>query len=127
MMTLSAWLPDEFLVVGIALIGVGLMVGLITGRKAASLLGVVVLLALSGPFIDLFLDTILAVAPWWLILLLATWLVFALLGSLSRLLIGRGATNEMVGSLAADVVRFGFRTIFSLLAFPFRLVFGARR
>ncbi|MBN9659206.1 MAG: hypothetical protein J0H49_13555 [Acidobacteria bacterium] len=127
MITLLAWLPDEFMVLGIALIGLGLMVGLLTGRRAAALLGFTVLLALSGPFIDGFLDALIDVAPWWLLVLLGVWLIFALLGVVSRALIGRGAANEMVGSLAADVVRFGFRMVFGLIALPFRLVFGGRR
>jgi hypothetical protein len=62
------------------------------------LLGFTVLLALSGPFIDGFLDALIDVAPWWLLVLLGVWLIFALLGVVSRALIGRGAANEMVGS-----------------------------
>ena len=134
MMTLLAWLHNEFIVLGIVLIGFGLMVGLINGRRAAALLGFVFLLMVSGPFVDSLLDTLFDLAPWWLLLLLGIMLaflllgaVFSLLGALSRLIIGRGATNEMVGSLAADVVRFGFRMAFGLVALPFRLMFGGRR
>lgn len=134
MMTLLAWLPNEFIVLGIVLIGFGLMVGLINGRRAAALLGFVFLLMVSGPFVDSLLDTLFDLAPWWLLLLLGIMLVFlllgavfSLLGALSRLIIGRGATNEMVGSLAADVVRFGFRMAFGVVALPFRLMFGGRR
>lgn len=127
MMTLLAWLPNEFMVLGIVLIGFGLMVGLINGRRAASLLGFVVLLMVTGPFIDFLLDTFLALAPWWLLLLLAMLIAFSLLGALSRMLIGRRATDHMVGTLAADVVRGGFRIAFGLVALPFRLLFGAQR
>ena len=134
MMTLLAWLPNEFIVLGIVLIGFGLMVGLINGRRAAALLGFVFLLMVSGPFVDSLLETLFDLAPWWLLLLLGIMLVFlllgavfSLLGALSRLIIGRGATNEMVGSLAADVVRFGFRMAFGVVALPFRLMFGGRR
>ena len=58
MMTLLAWLPNEFIVLGIVLIGFGLMVGLINGRRAAALLGFVFLLMVSGPFVDSLLDTL---------------------------------------------------------------------
>ena len=127
MMTLLAWLPNEFIVLGIVLIGFGLMVGLINGRRAAALLGFVFLLMVSGPFVDSLLDTLFDLAPWWLLLLLGILLVFSLLGVVSRMLIGRRAADHMVGILAADVVRFGFRMAFGLIALPFRLLFGGQR
>lgn len=127
MTTLLAWLPNELMVFGIVLIGFGLMVGLINGRRAASLLGFIVLLVLIGPFVDALLDTLFDFAPWWLLLLLGILLAFSLLGALSRMLIGQRATDHMVGALATDVVRFGFRMIFALIALPFRLLFGGQR
>lgn len=114
MMTLLAWLPNGFMVLGIALIGLGLMVGLITGRRAASLLGFIFLLMVSGPFIDALLDTLFDLAPWWLLLPLGTLLIFALLGALSRMLIGRGGgphgghAGRGCGALwIQDGIRFG--------------------
>jgi hypothetical protein len=127
MMTLLAWLPNEFMVLGIVLIGIGLMIGMLTLRRAVTLLGFVVLLMVTGPFVDSLVDTFLALAPWWLLLLLGAILLFSLLGGLSRLVIGREATGHMVGTLAADVVRVGFRTAFGLLALPFRLLARAQR
>jgi hypothetical protein len=127
MMTLLAWLPNEFMVLGIVLIGFGLMVGLLTLRRAAALLGFVVLLMVTGPFVDSLLDTLFALAPWWLLLLLGILMVFSLLGAVSRMLIGRRAADHMVGTLAADVVRFGFKMAFGLVALPFRLLFGGQR
>jgi hypothetical protein len=124
MMTLLAWLPNEFMVVGIVLIGLGLMFGLLTLRRAGALLGFVVLLMLSGPFVDSLVDTLFALAPWWLLFLLGILVVFSLLGALSRLVIGREATGHMVGTLAADTVRFGFRVACRLIALPFRLLVG---
>ncbi len=127
MMTLLTWLPNEFMVLGIVLIGFGLMVGLITLRRAAALLGFVIVLMVTGPFVDALLDTIHDLVPWWLLLPLGVLLVFSLLGALSRMLIGRRAADHMVGTLAADVVRFGFRMLFGLVALPFRLLFGGLR
>jgi len=126
MMTLLSWLPSEYMVLGIALIGLGLIVGLIRLRRAAALLGFIVLLLLTGPFLDLLLGVLFDRAPWWLLLLLGVFIVFSLLGGVSRFLIGRRATAHMVGSLAADAVRFVFRMIFGLIALPFRLAFGRR-
>ena len=122
MMTLLAWLPNEFMVLGIVLIGFGLMVGWLTLRRAAALLGFVFLLMATGPLVDSLLDTLFDLAPWWLLLLLGILLAFLLLGALSRLLIGRRAADHMVGTLAADSVRFGFRIVFGLMVFPFRLL-----
>ena len=127
MMTLLAWLPSEFMVLGIVLIGFGLMVGLISGRRAATLLGFIVLLLLLGPFVDSLLDVLFDRAPWWLLLLLGIILLFSLLRAVSHFLIGRRAADHMVGSLAADLVRFGFRMVFGLITLPFRLVFGGYR
>jgi len=127
MITLLAWLPSEFMGLCIVLIGFGLMVGLLTLRRAAALLGFVFLLIVTGPFVDSLLDTLFALAPWWLLLLLGIMLVFSLLGALSRMLIGRRAADHMVGTLAADVVRFGFRMAFGLVTLPFRLLFGGQR
>jgi len=127
MMTLLAWLPDRFMVLGIVLIAFGVMVRLIDGRRAASLIGFIVLLMVTGPFIDSLLDALFDLTPWWLLLLFGILLVFALLGALSRLMIGRRATGHMVGTLAADVVRSGCRMLFGLIALPLRLVFGGQR
>ena len=90
-------------------------------------MGFVCLLMVSGPFVDSLLDTLFDLAPWWLLLLLGILLVFSLLGVVSRMLIGRRAADHMVGILAADVVRFGFRMAFGLIALPFRLLFGGQR
>jgi hypothetical protein len=126
-MTLLAWLPNEFMVLGIVLIGFGVMFGLLTLRRAATLLGFVFLLMVTGPFVDSLVDAFFALAPWWLLLLLGILVVFSLLGALSRFLIGREATGHLVGTLAADVVRFGFRTVFGLVALVFRLLFRATK
>ena len=54
-------------------------------RTASCILGFIVLLALAGPFINVLLDKLFDLAPWWLLLLLGIMLVFSLLGALSRL------------------------------------------
>jgi hypothetical protein len=113
-----ALLPDQALVLVIALIGLALICGLITGRRAGSLLGGIVLLVLLSPFIE----ALVAALPWWLLLGLLLVCGLSLLRALSGLLIGAHATSHMVGILAADVVRFGFRAVFLTVTLPFRML-----
>ena len=45
-------LPDEFLILVIAVIAIGLMLRLITGRAAAGIIGGLLLCVLAEPFIE---------------------------------------------------------------------------
>lgn len=113
------WLiPDEFLVLVIALAGLGVMVGLVRIRVVGSLLGGIVLMVLLTPFIESFMDFL----PWWLNLLLLVGLGWTLIRGLFRFVLGRGAADEMVGTLAADVVRAVLRGAFVTLLSPFRII-----
>ncbi len=112
------FLPDEALVLVIVLIGLGLMVGLLRGRAAGRLLGGIVLLLLLTPFIEM----IVAELPWWIILLLLVAIGWAMLRAFVGFVLGAGAADEMIGTLAADVVRAAFRWGFFLLTLPFRFL-----
>lgn len=113
------WLiPDEFLVLVIALAGLGVMVGLVRIRAVGSLLGGIVLMVLLTPFIE----SIMASLPWWLILLLLVGLGWTLILGFFRFVLGRGAADEMIGTLAADVVRAVLRGAFFTLLSPFRII-----
>jgi hypothetical protein len=114
MRTLWLWLPDEALVLVIAAIGLALMVRLISGRAAATLLGTIVLLVLAGPFVEALFE----VLPAWVSLLILLALAIWVLRALAGLLIGQRAADHMVGILAADVVRI----LFALMFLPFRIV-----
>ncbi|MGC8794146.1 MAG: hypothetical protein ACP5U2_12225 [Bryobacteraceae bacterium] len=118
MKTLWWLLPDEAMVLVIAAIGLALMLRLIRGRTAMGLLGTVVLLLLLGPFIDALLDLL----PGWLLLLMLLLVAMALFRGILELFLGERAAAEAVGSLAADVIRFGFRLCCRLLVLPFRVV-----
>jgi hypothetical protein len=111
-----ALVPDQALVLVIVLIGLALMCGMINARRAFGLIGGIILFLILSPFIGSLVDAL----PGWLLLGLVLVLGLSMLRAVSNFLIGRGATNEMVGSLAADLVRLGFRAIFFVLTLPFR-------
>ena len=113
-----ALVPDEAIVLIIVLIGFALMCGFISGRRASGVIGGIVLLLILSPFIASLLDAL----PAWLLLGLLIAFGMSLLRAVSNFVIGRGATNEMVGTLAADVVRLCFRAIFFTIALPFRVL-----
>ena len=116
MQWLWMFLPDEAMPLIIALIGLGLMVGLLRLRSAGQLLGGLVLMLLLTPFIESFVSSL----PPWVNLLLLVWIGWAMIQAAIRFILGPMAAGHMVGILAADVVRFGFRAVFFVLALPFR-------
>jgi hypothetical protein len=123
MRTLWLWLPDEAMVLVIALIGLALIVGLISRRAAMGLLGTVVLMLLAGPFIAALLDAL----PGWMLFLLLLWAALGFFRWVLSLLLGARAADEAVGSLAADVIRAGFRLLFVLACLPFRILWWVFR
>lgn len=119
MRTLWLWLPDEAMVLVIAGVGLALILGLIRGRTALGVLGMVVLVLLAGPFID----ALIAGLPSWVILLLVLFLALTLFRWVLSLLLGERAAGHAVGILAADVIRL----CFGLLFLPFRILWWVFR
>lgn len=107
-------LPDEALPLVIMVAGLMMVIGF--RRAGLSLLG----LALLTPILAPFVEALIAELPPWVSLIILILVGFSLLRGLSVLLIGPRATDHMVGSLAADIVR----PVASLLFF-FLLVGGA--
>jgi hypothetical protein len=118
MQFLWLFLPDEFLVLAIALVGLAVMVRLVRLRTAGIFLGSIVLMLLLTPFIDSFMSSL----PWWSNLLVLAGICWAVVRGFFRLVLGAGATDEMIGNLAAGLVRATFQGAFFLLFFPFRIV-----
>ncbi len=116
-------IPDELLILVVAVLALGFMVGLVRGRMLAAVLGGVVLMALAGPIIEALVDAL----PGWLLCLLLIWMGWWLLRAVAELILGKHAASHMVGILAADVVRACFRGLFWLLALPFRLAAAGLR
>ena len=121
MAKLIVWLPDSFMVIGIVAVAFGLMLGVLTIRRAISLLGLVVLLLVSGPFVDALFDALWSALPFWLVVPLACIFALTLIRFLVRLVLGSRATDVMVGVLAADAVRWTFFLLCRAVRLPFRL------
>jgi len=113
---LIALLPDELLPLFIAGVGLAVIVGLLNRRAAMPLLGLVVLGMVVGPL----MGGVIGHLPGWLLAIVSLGFFLGLLGWLASLILGKGATDHMVGTLAADVVR----VVFGLLFLPLRLLFG---
>ncbi len=118
-----AFLPDQAMVLLIIGIGFALMFRIINLRGAISLLAGLVIVILLSPFVEAVVESL----PWWITILLLLIIGLSLLRAVSGTLIGSRATDEMVGSLGADVVRGALRFLFWLLAAPFRVFIWALR
>lgn len=116
-----AFLPDQAMVLVIMGIGLVLMLGIINLRRALSLVGGLMLLLVLSPFVESLIGSL----PWWITIFLIVMIGLSLLRTISSALIGRGASDEMVGTLAADVVRGGFRLLIWSIAAPFRVLIWA--
>jgi hypothetical protein len=116
-------LPNGALLLAVVAIGLATILGLLRGGAAFSLLGVVLLFALLGPFVEGIVEGVAGTLPPWMSLVLLIVIGLVLLRGLAALLIGRRASDHMVGILAADLVRVAFLA----LLFPFRLVWRTVR
>lgn len=111
--------PDEALALLIAGVGLALMLGLLSGRTALGLLGLLLFLPLLAPF----LEALLGELPPWVSLVILAFFALALIRGLAALLLGSRAADTMVGNLAADLVRF----VVAILILPLRIVRWAFR
>jgi len=107
------FIPDEALLLIVMGIGLALMLGLIGGRAALGILGMVLLLPLLSPFVEALVGEL----PPWVSLVLLAIVALALIRGLAALLLGARAADTMVGNLAADLVRLVVR----LLLLPLRM------
>ena|SRR5437870_3135777 len=112
------FIPDSALVLVIAGVGLAVLLGIIRGRQAASILGGIVLMLLLTPFLESLFDAL----PLWLTLILTLAICFSILRCLAGFLLGSQAGDHMVGTLAADAVRFCFAGFLLLLSLPFRML-----
>lgn len=111
-------LPDGALLLVVVGIGLATILGLLRGGAAFSLLGVVLLFALLGPFVEGIVEGVAGTLPPWMSLALLVVVGLVLLRGVAALVIGRRASDHMVGILAADLVRLAV----VLVLFPFRLL-----
>lgn len=118
--TLWMLMPDEALPLVIAGVGLALMLGLVSGRAALGIvLGLVVLPPLLAPLVE----AVMGGLPPWVSLVILAFFGLAIIRGLAALLIGSRAADTMVGSLAADLVRF----VVAILLLPLRVVGWALR
>jgi hypothetical protein len=121
--TLITLVPDSMKILVIAAVGLCLIVGAISLRKAMRWLGWILLALIAAPFYPV----ILKILPGWLVVVLIGVAVWRTLRRIAEALLGREAASHMIGILAADVVRGLFRGGLLLAALPFRLLRDARR
>ena len=113
-MSLLAFLPTEFL--PFILMGGGL--ALLIGAKmiARSLFILAAALVLLPPI----LEPLLMMLPEWLLWILIGFIWLSVFGSISALILGKGASDQMIGTLAADLVKWTLRAPFRMIGWFFR-------
>lgn len=118
---LLAFLPVEavpFLIVGA---GSCMILG---ARKLA---GALFLLCGAMLFLPVILDPFLASLPEWALPLILVVVMISLFGTLITMLLGKGAKDHMVGTLAADMIKVFLRMPFRILGALVRGIFRRGR
>lgn len=121
MLNLALLLPEELL--PLLLVGAGLC--LILGLRALAVS--LALVAITAPFIGVIAGAVLDLLPWYFVVAVLVFAVLSMLRAGSNLLLGRAATDHVVGDLAADVVRFFIKLPFRLIGWGARLVWRLTR
>ena len=106
---LLALLPVEF--VPFIIVGGGLALMLGARVVARSMFILAIAMVLIPPLVE----PLLILLPEWVLWLLVALVWVSVLGSIAALVMGRGARDQMVGTLAADLLKW-------VLFAPFRLV-----
>jgi len=125
MSRLLFWVPNSLMGLAVAVIGLGLIIGVIRPRRAWSLLGLILLLLFTRPIIGALINSLLGAVPIWMVAVAIPFALLALARGTLRLLIGKRAFDHMVGTLAASGILWGIRKCSRALSFPFRA--AARR
>ncbi len=109
MLSLISLVPSEMYVLLIAVAGLLIVIG---AKKFA---GTIVLVVLAGIFLPVIAGPIFDAMPAWMLILVIGVMATSLLRQIISLVIGKRATDEMVGILVADLVRLA-------VVFPFRVI-----
>lgn len=116
---LSLLIPQEALLPVLVLAGILTIAGL---RRFAGALVVFVLAMAFAPMFEPVVEAFVAGLPDWALVLVVIGFALAVLRVLAGLFLGANAADQMVGTLAADVVRFflllpfrGFRVLLRFL------------
>lgn len=111
-------LPDEAFPLLVLGIGLAVMLGLLTRRIWAVLVGLVIAPILLAPFVSSVIDGL----PAWLLLVGLLVVAWLLLRGLLELVLGREAAGHVLGELVIRTVS----GIFSVILLPFRLLLRLR-
>ena len=110
---LSLFFPNELLLPLLMVAGVFLILGM--KRMAGSIVVFVMAMAFLPPFIAPLVESLIDAMPLWAVILVGGLFCLALFRSAAALILGRDAANDMIGILAADLIK-------GLLFFPVRVV-----
>lgn len=110
---LSLFFPNELLLPLLMVGGVLLILGM--KRIAGSIIVFVLAMAFLPPLITPLVGSLIDAMPLWAVILVGGFFCLALFRSVAALILGRDAANDMIGILAADLVK-------GLLFFPVRVV-----
>jgi hypothetical protein len=114
----ALWLliPEEAMILVPVGLGFLVMLGLISGGRAAGLLLLFVLLMALAPFVESLMDTL----PLWLLLLMLAVFGFSMLRAAASLTLGRGVADNFLGMLVFAVFMAPFRMLRRMIQILFR-------
>lgn len=104
------FMPDEASLPLLVIAGILTIMGL---KRLAGSLALFVLVIAFLPLFQPFMEALIAALPGWAVVVLLVGLGFALLRVFTALIFGKGVSDQMLGTLLADLVRF-------LILLPFR-------
>ena len=117
MRNLAMFIPDQLLPVLIVAGGLLIIIG--SRARGMSL----VTLAIATPLLGVLASIVFDLLPMWLVVVLLVFAAAAVLRGLFETLLGKGATEAMVGHLAADSLKFAVVLPFKLIASAVRALF----
>lgn len=104
---LLAILPEQYLVLVIAGLGIAVILHLISIRKALGILAIICFLWVSGPFFEALFDSLSTTIQMAIVIAFG----FVLIRWLSNLFLGRRITDYLLARFIYDLIRAPFRIL----------------
>jgi hypothetical protein len=110
-MRLLMLFPESTWILLIVLLGIGVIVRLISVKKAFGIIGLLLLIALTSPFIKSLILTL----PRWVLLILLFFTGIFVFNFVIRIFFGRGTLERLWAMILHDIILLPFRLFGALL------------
>jgi hypothetical protein len=102
---------ETLILLGILIAGLGLMIGVLSPKRALILLMLTIISAVLLPFINLYIKN----APTWLVLIIIVVLILLLFQLIVCLIFGKQTAASATGNIIANLVLLPFKLLIELL------------